>query len=200
MRRNKNIIPPSLYSNPKSSELSRNNTQLVISSILNCNLTGSHCRQPYETTNLNHIRKNRVLSTVQRGDTLYRKQVRAYSRNLRPHTVQHLTKLLQIRFTGSIVNSGLTLSQNSSHYNICRACHRSLIKEHVTTLQPISFQLKKAADLFKVKLSPEFLKTNQVSIKASSPDLITTRFRHICKAKTCEQRANKHNRAPQCRR
>ncbi|MPM47191.1 hypothetical protein SDC9_93899 [bioreactor metagenome] len=60
----KYIITPSLYCDAQPAELVGNYSQLVISHILDCNLTGSHSRHPYETANLNHIGQDCMFGTT----------------------------------------------------------------------------------------------------------------------------------------
>ena len=78
--------------------------------------------------------------------------------------VQHLTQLLDVGFTGSVIDGGGTLGKDGCHDNIGRTSHRGLVEQHIVSLQLLGCDLIDITSLDTVELGTQLLETEEVGI------------------------------------
>ena len=197
--RHKYIVTALFQTDTQTTETVGNDSQVFIRHILDSNFTSRHGSHSDKTADLNHIWKHPMRTAFQARYTFDGKQVRCNARNLGSHAIQHPAQLLQIRFTGCIVNRGHSFGQYSCHHNIGRTGHRSLIQQHISPFQLLGIDAKTTIHGIIFKRSTQFLNTQEVRIQTATPDFITTRFRNHCLSEASYQRAYQHYRATQFR-
>ena len=138
-----------------------------------------------------------MCSATQRLNPFYCQQIGTDTRNTGSHTVQHGRKLLQIRFTGSIINRCFSFRKHSRHQDIGRTGHRSFIEQHIGSFQLLRLYFVELTVGIITEASPQLLNTDKVSVQTTASDLIASRFRDQCLAKTGDQRADNHHRTAQ---
>ena len=195
----KYIVPSLFQTDTQTTETVRNDSQIFIRHILDGNFTSRHGSHSDETADFNHIWKHPMRTTFQAGYAFDGKQVRCDTRNLSSHAIQHPAQLLQIRFTGCIVNRCHPFGQYSSHHNIGRTGHRSLIQQHISAFQLLGIDTKTTIHGIIFKRGTQFLNTQEVRIQTATSDFITTRFRNHCLSEASYQRAYQHHRTTQFR-
>ena len=129
--RNKDIITTTLKIDTQFAESLRNHSKLIVCHVLDGDRTAVHCCQSDEGTDLDHVWKNHMLSAAKLFYTCDCQQVGTNSINLCAHAHQHLAKLLEIWFAGSVIDGCHPLSQGCSHHDIRSTCHRSLVQKHI---------------------------------------------------------------------
>ena len=138
-----------------------------------------------------------MLSTMQTLHTFDGQQIATNATNLSTHFVQQLTQLLDIRFTSGIVDSRSAFGKYCRHHNIRRTGHRSLVKQHVTSLQTLRTYFINIAALNVLKTSTQRLETKKMGIQTATAYLVTTWLRYRCCMKTRQKRAYRQHTATQ---
>ena len=91
--------------------------------ILDTDAVAAHCCHTDEGAYLDHIGQNAVLGTVQLLHTFDGKEVGSDTADLRTHTVQQMTELLDIGFAGGVIDSCGAFGQNGCHNDVGSTCH-----------------------------------------------------------------------------
>ena len=138
-----------------------------------------------------------MLSTVQTLYTDNGQQVGTYTGNIGSHLVQQMAELLDIRFTGGVVDRRRAFSQHGSHDDVGRTGHAGFVEKHVGALEMLGPYLKDAAILTVLKLGAEFLEAKEVSVKTAAPDLVSSGLGHCSLTKATKQWAKHQHRAAQ---
>ena len=161
--------------------------------ILNGKLTSCHSCHSDKTTYFNHIRQHPMSTAMQTFHSFNSQQIRCNTGNLRPHAVQHTTKLLQIRFTSCVINGRFALRQDRSHHNISRTGNRSFIQQHISTFQMLCANTENTSFLIIIKTGSQLLNTDKVSVQTPTANLVTARLWNQSLSKTGNQRTNQHD-------
>ena len=103
-------------------------------------------------------------------------KIAAYTRNICAHTIKHAAQLLQVWFACSIVYSRLTLCHDSRHYDVSRTSDRSLIKQHIASLQFLSTQLIHITSFEMLKFCAQLAKSEEMGVETSASYLISARL------------------------
>ena len=64
------------------------------------------------------------------------------ARDVCPHAIEHVAKLLDIRFASCVINRGCSLSHHSRHENIGSTCDTRFVQKHIRSLQVVSTDFK----------------------------------------------------------
>ena len=126
---------------------------------------------------------------------VYRKHVRPYALNTRPHPDQHAAKLLDIRFACRIVYGSDTFCKDCRHKDIGGSRHRCLIQKHIPAFQMSAFRNMQIEGLSICIIflgSSEIHESQNMSIDSPSTNLVSPRFREICPSETGEKRSYNH--------
>lgn len=94
-----------------------------------------HCGETYKTANLNHIGQAGVAASAERRYSIDFQKVATNTRNLCAHIVEHRAKLANVRFAGSVENSGFAFGKHRSHYDVGRTRYRSLFQKDVSAFE-----------------------------------------------------------------
>src|SRR6185312_14890163 len=116
--RNINIISLYFQFDSELSESVWNNTEVWQTYILDQEFTPGHRCHADKRTDLDHVRKNPVLRTTQFHHAFYFQQITSGSADAGAHAVEHVAELLDIGFTGCIVNGSGSGGQGGGHNNI----------------------------------------------------------------------------------
>ena len=103
-------------------------------------------------------------------------EIGTYASNLCTHAVEHVAKLLQVRFAGSIVNRGFSFGHHCGHDDVGGTRYGCFIQEHVGTLQVFPVDVEDLVFGIVAKLGAELLKAKKVGIHTPSADLISSRL------------------------
>ena len=133
--RNIDIVSPLFQFDAQTAETFRDDAQVFIRNILDGELTLRHGCHTDKTADFDHIGKYRMFGTVQFVHSFNGQQIGGNALYLGAHAVQHLAKLLQIRFAGSIVNSGCSFGQYRCHHDVGSSGYRSFVQQHVGAFQ-----------------------------------------------------------------
>src|SRR4030095_2289897 len=164
LRRNMQIVIDEIHLDAELLKFFGNNPNVVKACILNCNVTLRHCGKANKRSHFDHVRQHTVFRTPQVVYTFYPQQVTPDSVNLCPHSIEHLAKLLNVRFTSCVVNGCLTNGHHCSHDQICRSRNRGLIHQQKGPLKVGSQQMKKAILSMIVEISAKPFKIHNMSI------------------------------------
>ena len=173
---NDQIVSLYLYLHAQTSEGVRNNAEVVHGDILYSYAVATHCSHTYERADLNHIGQNPVFCSMQLIHTYDSQQIRSNAAYAGAHFVQQVTELLQVGFAGSVVDGGSAFGKNGSHHDIGGTSHRGLVKQHVCSLEALSGNLVDIAPRHMVELCSKFLETQEMGVKTSAPNFVTTRL------------------------
>src|SRR6185436_17436183 len=130
LARNEQIITAQFHFNPEPLKNTWYNTKMRIADIPNGDFRFRHCSEPDETPDFNHIRKHAVCCSAHRCHSFNGEHIGSDTADFSSHPVEHITKLLDVRLTGCIVNSCNALRHHSSEDYIGCSGNRCFIKKH----------------------------------------------------------------------
>src|SRR5215212_9115689 len=117
-----------------------------------------------------------MLCTGQVSNSFNSEEVAPDALDVCTHSFQHFAQLLNVWFTGCIINSCSAPGHNSRHDNVGCSCHRRLIKQQVSAMQVTSLNVKESIFRMINKFGAQLLETKDVSVEPSSADLISARL------------------------
>ena len=112
-----------------------NHAQIAQGDILDTQAVAHHGCHSYKAADFNHIGQDAMFSTMQFFNPDNGDKIRSNATDTCAHGIEQVTKLLHIRFAGSIINGSSAFSQHGSHNNIGSTGYGSLIEQHVRSLQ-----------------------------------------------------------------
>ena len=101
-------------------------------------------------------------------------EIAANAADVGPHAVQHVAKLLDIGFTGSIIDGRRAFSKYSSHNDIGRTRDRRFVKQHISTTQLLGTYFIDIAVFYVAEAGTEVLEAQEMSIQTATTNLVTT--------------------------
>lgn len=154
------------------------------------NFSTCHYRSCNQSSNIKMIWLNRPCCTSEFIYTLYSKFVTANSLNLCTHRNQHITKILCMRFTSSIVNCRLSLCQYRHQNKIFCSSYWWKPLSYICSLQPFTRKKKLSIDIG-ICCSHLYHIINK-HIHRTSTKFTSLRHRHHSLTYTWQQRTRKH--------
>ena len=125
------VVAIYLNSHTETTEGVGDDAKVFDTDVLDTDSIAAHRCHTDEGANLDHVGQNMVFGTVQLLYTFDGEKVGSNTANLRTHTVQQMTKLLDIGFAGSVIDGSGAFGHNGCHNDIGCTCHRGFIEEHV---------------------------------------------------------------------
>ena len=124
-------------------------------------------------------------------------EVAGYAADFCSHVVEHMAKLLDIRFTGGIVYCGLSLCHDSSHDDVCRSRYRSLVEQHIAALQLVGTYLIDIAVVDVAEPRSKIFEAEEMGVEPTATNLVASRLCYYRFVETGEQRSNHEHTASQ---
>ena len=121
--------------------------------------------------------------------TDYCQQVASYSANLRAHLVEHVTKLLDIRFASCIIYSGGAFGEHRSHDDIGGTRHRSLVEKHIAACELFGKYLIYVRVIYLPELGTKILEPEEMGVEPAPAYLVASWLGNDCLAKAGKKRA-----------
>ena len=116
------------------------------------------------------------------------------------HGRKQTAELLHVRLAGGVVDGGDTIGQHGRHHDVGGTCHRSLVQQHVATLETLGSAEVVCPDYgIVLKRSAKADHAVQVRVNPAAADLIAARLGEEGAAETAEERAGQHDGAAQGR-
>ncbi len=137
---NEDVIPPLLEVDAESPEGFRDDSELFVSDVLDCNRTAVHGGEGNERAYFNHVRKYLVLCSSESFHSRDFQEVGADSLNPGAHPDKHPAKLLDVWFAGGVIDSRLPFREGSRHHDIGRTGYGRLVKQHVFSPEGFAFR------------------------------------------------------------
>ena len=184
-----------LDSHPR--ELRRNDPEVFERNVFDRDPAAGHRGHADKAAHLDHIGQQRMRGPVQTFDPVDHQQIRRDPRNQRPHAVQHPAQLLHVRLAGRIVDRRPALRQHGRHDDVGGTGHRSLVEQHVTSLQVFARNGKKVRAGIEIEFGPELLKTDEMRVQPPTSDFVAARLRDVTDSVARQQRPDNHHRTAQ---
>ena len=185
--RNEEVIALYLHLHTESAEGIRNDTQVLHRHILDADAGSTHGSHTDEGTHLDHIRQDAMLGTMQLLHTHDGEQIAGNATDLGTHRIEQVTELLDVWFAGCIIDGGGSLGKNRRHDDVGSTGNRSLIEQHIASLQLLGLYLIYIALLIVHKIGTQVLESQEVGIKTAAADFIATRLGDGSLAESSEQ-------------
>ena len=126
-RTDTNRIIKLLNLTPDLLKLSSSSLKMLRNNITNSNITTSSRSSKHKRTSLDLVRNNRILRTMKRLNTTDTDHIRTGTLDIRPHTVQEIRHINNMRLPRSILNDRTASRHRSSHHNINSSTNRNHI-------------------------------------------------------------------------
>ena len=185
--RNEEVIALYLHLHTESAEGIRNDTQVLHRHILDTDAGSTHGSHTDEGTHLDHIRQDAMLGAMQLLHTHDGEQIAGNATDLGTHRIEQVTELLDVWFAGCIIDGGGSLGKNRRHDDVGSTGNRSLIKQHIASLQLLGLYLIYIALLIVYESCTQVFESQEVGIKTAAADLIATRLGDGSLAESAEQ-------------
>jgi len=188
-----NIVSSVFQGNTHTFKDTRNDAQLINAGIFDGEGRLGHGCETDKAANFYHVGQQAMPGTTQYAYAFDMQQIGTDPLNLCPHIIEQLAELLYVRFTGSIVDRGGSLSQHGSHEDIGRTRHRDFLHKDILARQMTGRESINTAVGIERKMRPELFKPQQVCIKPPAAYFIPSRAWQRSLAKTRQKRAYQHD-------
>ena len=115
-----------------------------------------------------------MVSSVQMVGSDDGQQVAADAADVGTHAVEQVAELLDIGFAGRIVDGGLSLGECGGHHDVGRTRHRSLVEQHVASLQPVGANLIDIALGHVAEAGSQHLEAQEVGVQSAASYLVAS--------------------------
>ena len=194
--RHVDVIAALFQIDSKTAETVRNHSQILIGNILDGDGALGQGGHSDEGSDFDHVRKDGVSRSMQSPDSPDPEEIGTDAADVRSHCAQQSAQLLDIRFTGSVVDGGLPFCQRGGHQDVRSTGHRGFVKEHVAALEMPAFrdaQTERPERVIIFDGSSKIQHSLNMCVHAAPSYLVSARFREICHSEAGEQRSDDHH-------
>ena len=188
LTRNEEVVALYFYLYAQTAEGIRNDSKIAQRYILYSNAVAHHGCHTDKRAYLNHIWQYAMLGSMQMLHSNDSDKIRGYAANIGSHMVEHMAKLLNVWFTGCIIDSCGSLCCYCSHNDVGSTGYGSLVEKHIASLQAIGLDLINIAFFVVNEVGSELIESKEMGVQASTTNLVASWFCHGSLAKTTEQR------------
>ena len=114
--------------------------------------------------------------------------------HLRPHLIEELHEVADLRFASRVVDERATLGTNCRHQHVLGCADRRVLQHHLGPPEHLSsardVAVRSAED------RPQALERSQVHVNRARPEVVPARQRHAGVAEARQQRAQHHDGGP----
>ena len=176
-RTDTNRIIKLLNLTPDLLKLSRSSLKMLRNNITNSNITTSSRSSKQKRTSLNLVRNDRILRTMKRLNTTDTDHIRTGTLDIRPHTVQEIRHINNMRLPRSILNDRTASRHRSSHHNINSSTNRNHIQENMAAMQIL--RLGNNSTMTDINIRTKSTETLQMLVDRPAADITSTRKRNL---------------------
>ena len=103
-----------------------------------CNLSSCHCCSRNQSSHIQMIANHGPICSIEWANSFNDKLITSYSANFCSHTHKHITHVLRMRLTSSIVDNACSLCKNRHQNKIFSSCYRRKPLPNIFSFQLIN--------------------------------------------------------------